>query len=211
MCRGGSCNQERAWERIAKAHFPARGFKADDAPLDFLASILIFRVLPKETQARSQFGTPTQNIQEFGISDNIVRLAMVSSWRLNDTSVQAIKPLLLSKHPGSMSLRGSGYYLLLGVVSGTAWRCRLQVVRAPAMPSHDVEFGDRGLMPVFDFAQNRFEIFADRQPAFACNRDRRRRHVVGEFSPRPGLAGRLEIDDHRVGCLHPDMYSNEHI
>ena len=39
-------------------------------------------------------------------------------------------------------------------------------------------------MPGFDLAQDRFEILADRQPAFACNRDRRRRHVVGEFSPR---------------------------
>jgi hypothetical protein len=75
LCRGGSCNQERAWERIAKAHFPARGFKADDAPLDFLASILIFRVLPKETQGRSQFGTPTQNIPELGIWENKVRQA----------------------------------------------------------------------------------------------------------------------------------------
>jgi hypothetical protein len=71
LCRGGSCNQERAWERIAKGHFPARGFKADDAPLDFLASILIFRLLPKETQARSQFGTLTQNIPELGIWGSI--------------------------------------------------------------------------------------------------------------------------------------------
>ena len=49
---------------------------------------------------------------------------------VNDTSVQAIqcnhdaitktsfKPLLLSKHPGSMSPRGSGYYLLLGLAVG---------------------------------------------------------------------------------------------
>jgi hypothetical protein len=44
------------------------------------------------------------------------------------------------------------------------------------------------LMPVFDPAQDGFEIFADRQPAFARNRDRRRRHVVGEFCARPGLA-----------------------
>jgi hypothetical protein len=58
-------------KRIAKAHFPARGFKADDAPLDFLASILIFRVLPRETQARSQFGTATQNIPELGIWGSI--------------------------------------------------------------------------------------------------------------------------------------------
>jgi hypothetical protein len=61
---------------------------------------------------------------------------------------------------------------------------------APAMPGHDAECDDRGLMPVFDFAQNRFEIFADRQPAFACNRDRRRRNVVAEFSPRAWLSRR---------------------
>ena len=75
MCRDESCNQERASGRNAKAHSPARGFKADDAPLDFLASILIFRVLPKETQGRSQFGTPTQNIPELGIWENKVRQA----------------------------------------------------------------------------------------------------------------------------------------
>jgi hypothetical protein len=46
-------------------------------------------------------------------------------------------------------------------------------------------------MPVFDFTQNRFEIFADRQPAFACNRDRRRRDVVAESSPRAWLSSRL--------------------
>jgi hypothetical protein len=68
-----------------------------------------------------------------------------------------------------------------------------------------------GLMPVFDFAQNRFEIFADRQLAFACNRDRRRHDVVAEFSPRAWLSSRLEIDDHRVDCWHAYMYSNEHI
>jgi hypothetical protein len=53
-------------------------------------------------------------------------------------------------------------------------------------------------MPVFDFTQNRFEIFADRQPTFACNRDRRRRDVVAEFSPRAWLSSRLEIDDHQT-------------
>jgi len=31
LCRGGSCNQERTAERIAKAHLPARGFKAEAA------------------------------------------------------------------------------------------------------------------------------------------------------------------------------------
>jgi hypothetical protein len=36
-----------------KPHFPARGFKADAAPRAFLASLLIFRVFPKETQARA--------------------------------------------------------------------------------------------------------------------------------------------------------------
>ena len=65
-------------------------------------------------------------------------------------------------------------------------------------------------MPVFDFAQDRLEILSDRQPAIACNRDRRRRHVVGEFCASPGLAGRLEIDDHLVLRVHADMYSNEH-
>jgi len=39
-------NGRRKRIAIAKAHFPARGFKADDALLDFLASLLIFRVLP---------------------------------------------------------------------------------------------------------------------------------------------------------------------
>jgi hypothetical protein len=46
---------------------------------------------------------------------------------------------------------------------------------ALALPGHDSEFGDRGMMPVFALAQNRVEIFADRQSAFAYNRDRRRR------------------------------------
>ena len=64
------------------------------------------------------------------------------------------------------------------------------------MPGHDAERDDRSLMPLLDFAQNRFEIFADRQPAFACNRDRRRRDAVAEFSPRAWLSSRLEIDDH---------------
>jgi len=48
----------------------------------------------------------------------------------------------------------------------------------PVMSSDDPEFDDRGLMPVFDFAQNHFEIFADRQLDFACNRDRRRRDLI---------------------------------
>jgi hypothetical protein len=52
--------------------------------------------------------------------------------------------------------------------SATGFRC--------VMSSDDPEFDDRGLMPVFDFAQNHFEIFADQQLDFACNRDRRRRH-----------------------------------
>jgi hypothetical protein len=39
---------------------------------------------------------------------------------------------------------------------------------ALALPGHDPKFGDRGLMPVFDLAQDRFEIFAGRQPAFSC-------------------------------------------
>ena len=38
------------------------GFKADDASPAFHSSLLIFRVLPNETQAQSQFGTPTRNI-----------------------------------------------------------------------------------------------------------------------------------------------------
>jgi hypothetical protein len=46
------------------------------------------------------------------------------------------------------------------------------------MPGHDAECDDRGLMPVFDLAQNHFDIFADRQPDFACNRDRRRRDLI---------------------------------
>jgi hypothetical protein len=68
---------------------------------------------------------------------------------------------------------------------------------ALAMSSNDPEFGDRGLMPVFDLAQDRFEILANRQLAFACNRDRadgtkarkvrRRRYMVTEFSPCAGL------------------------
>ena len=33
---------------------------------------------------------------------------------------------------------------------------------ALALSRHDPEFGDGRLMPVFDFAQDRFEIFADR-------------------------------------------------
>jgi hypothetical protein len=32
---------------------------------------------------------------------------------------------------------------------------------ALALPGHDPEFGDGGLMPVFDLAQDRFEILAD--------------------------------------------------
>jgi hypothetical protein len=63
--------------------------------------------------------------------------------------------------------------------------------KRPGHAGHDAECDDRGLMPVFDFAQNRFEIFADRQPAFACNRDRRRRDVVAESSPRAWLSSRL--------------------
>jgi hypothetical protein len=51
----------------------ARGFKAGDAPPGFQASLLIFRVLPNETQARSQFGTPTRNIPELGIWENKAR------------------------------------------------------------------------------------------------------------------------------------------
>jgi hypothetical protein len=35
--------------------------------------------------------------------------------------------------------------------------------------------------------------------------------VVAEFRPRAWLSNRLEIDEHRVDCSHPDMYSNEHI
>jgi hypothetical protein len=64
---------------------------------------------------------------------------------------------------------------------------------------------DRGLMPVFDLAQDRFEILANRQLAFACNRDRRRRYVIAGFCPRAWLSSRLEIDEHRVDCSHPDM------
>ena len=36
------------------------------------------------------------------------------------------------------------------------------VPSALALSGDDPEFDDRGLMPVFDFAQDRFEIFADR-------------------------------------------------
>jgi hypothetical protein len=71
--RGGSCNRERALERVAQGHFPARRLKADDTLPAFLASVLIFRVLPNETQARSQFATHTRNIPELGISENKAR------------------------------------------------------------------------------------------------------------------------------------------
>ena len=37
------------------------------------------------------------------------------------------------------------------------------VTGALALSGHDPEFGDGGLMRVFDLAQDRFEIFADRQ------------------------------------------------
>jgi hypothetical protein len=71
---------------------------------------------------------------------------------------------------------------------------------ALALSGHDPEFGDGGFMPVFDLAQ-----------PFARNRDRRRRHVVGEFCPRAGLVARFEINDHRVNSSHFHTYSNEHM
>jgi hypothetical protein len=43
------------------------------------------------------------------------------------------------------------------------------------------------------------------------NRDRCWRDVVAEFIPRAWLSSRLKIDDRRVDCSHPDIYSNEHI
>ena len=49
------------------------GFKGDDASPAFHSSLLIFRVLPNETQAQSQFGTPTRNIPELGISTENLR------------------------------------------------------------------------------------------------------------------------------------------
>jgi hypothetical protein len=57
LCRGGPCNQERASERIGKAHFPARGFKADAAPLAF--SRLSFNI-PSFSQ-RNAGTEPVQN------------------------------------------------------------------------------------------------------------------------------------------------------
>jgi hypothetical protein len=50
-------------------------------------------------------------------------------------------------------------------------RCCLFAVPAHAVPDalalsgFDPEFGDRGLMPVFELAQDRLEILTDRQPA----------------------------------------------
>jgi hypothetical protein len=46
---------------------------------------------------------------------------------------------------------------------------------------------------------------------FARNRNRRRCHVVAEFSPCAGLVARLEINGHRVNLPHFHMYSDEHI
>jgi hypothetical protein len=44
---------------------------------------------------------------------------MTPPFRQSDAITKtSFKLLLLSKHPGSMSPRGSGYYLLLGVVVG---------------------------------------------------------------------------------------------
>src|ERR1700730_12828383 len=75
--------KERALERIAPATSSVRRYRADDALLAFHASLLIFRVLPNETQARSQFGTPTRNIPELGIWPGIplteYRLDVVST------------------------------------------------------------------------------------------------------------------------------------
>jgi hypothetical protein len=64
---------------------------------------------------------------------------------------------------------------------------------ALALSGHDPEFGDRSLMPVFDFAQDRLEIHRT-TAAIACNRDRRRRHVVGELCSRPGRVGRHRLN-----------------
>jgi hypothetical protein len=61
----------RASERNYKSAFPTRGLKADDAPLNFLASLLIFRVLPKETQTRSQFGTLTRKFRNLEFSGSL--------------------------------------------------------------------------------------------------------------------------------------------
>jgi hypothetical protein len=78
-------------------------------------------------------------------------------------------------------------------------RCCLFAVPAHAVPGalalsgYDPEFGDRSLMPVFDFAQDRLEIHRT-TAAIACNRDRRRRHVVGELCSRPGRAGRHRLN-----------------
>jgi hypothetical protein len=56
-------------------------FKAESAPLTFLASLLIFRVFPKKTQARSRFGTPTLvYLAEPRASETSQKAAGASCW-----------------------------------------------------------------------------------------------------------------------------------
>jgi hypothetical protein len=58
--------------QIQAAYWTGALSKADDAQWIFRLA-LIFRVLPKETLARSQFAIETRNIPELGISENKAR------------------------------------------------------------------------------------------------------------------------------------------
>jgi hypothetical protein len=101
--------------------------KADAAPLAFLASLLIFRVFPKETQARSQFGTL------LGISESICTrlqqlipgVAFCSALtvlirRPSKSLTVIISPVVVS--PSSTIFRALQQFQTRGVASGSLVR-----------------------------------------------------------------------------------------
>jgi hypothetical protein len=81
------------------------------------------------------------------------------------------------------------------------------------VPVHDLESGDRALVPVLDLAENSLDVIGYRPPAKSGigDRNRVRRDLVGEISFDPWMMEWFEIQCHRFMFEHKAQYSHEHI
>ena len=96
LARGRCCTQETAAGANSVSVFDRCAEPGRRCAVDLSRLALIFRVLPNETQARSQFAIDTRNIPELGISlVGLIRFAVCSGSRFPEQPGFQSNPSLL--------------------------------------------------------------------------------------------------------------------